>query len=76
VVLVAPLATVVAKELVVKQKEASAGSQSDGLGGGLNFPSGALVSAGHTGSVPLNVRPGGSFMRGIGGGKLERVSFR
>jgi hypothetical protein len=70
VVLVTPLATAVAKELVVRQNEASAGSQSDGLGGGLKVPSGARVSAGQTGSVPLNVTPGGSFMRGIGGGKL------
>ena len=70
VVLVTPLATVVANWLVVRQKEASAGSQSEGLGGGLKLPSGARVSAGQLGSVPLSVKPGGSFMRGIGGGKL------
>jgi hypothetical protein len=64
------LSTVVAKELVIAQNSASAGSQSAGLGGGLNFPSGALVSAGQFGSVLLNVRPGGSLTRGIGGGKL------
>jgi hypothetical protein len=70
VVLVTPLETVVAKELVVRQNEASCGSQFAGLGGGVNVPSGALVSAGQTGSFPLNVIPGGSLMRGIGGGKL------
>jgi hypothetical protein len=76
VVRVTPLVTVVAKALVVRQNEASAGSQSDGLGGGLKVPSGARVSAGQLGSVPLSVKPGGSFMRGIGGGKLLKISFR
>lgn len=40
-----PDETVVAKELVVRQIEASAGVQASGLGGGVNFPPGPTLES-------------------------------